>query len=521
MRWKLSSHKSLAPRVDPIFWAVHGLILSGLTLWVATSWSEIVSTHTVGSVTIGCLILMGAALVLTRLPKTRYDLAFWPVFVLDLVTIGFSIWANGGAYSNHYLLLFALIPFIGYNKGLKTGMLLATIVTIAYLLLCLPEAGAAAVPSLLFRCAMLALFTAAMGFSADHIRRSEQRLLNALDKLNERTSELESTHNLLETIYKASHSLAELLAEDDVIDRVLLIARSVLNYPVCEVYTWDATPKALWLRGRVDLECTSRFERPQIAPVDDAVRDVIERGEARCIVDRHTGQQGADRHSSQSCLMVPMISQGKVIGMLAAQSPRVNAFSERDERVMSVLATSAAMALVNADLHQRMEKLTIIDELTGAYNYRYFRSRLEEEKRRAVRYAQSIALLMVDIDWFKHLNDNYGHETGNVALRGLAQVIASCIRDVDTLARYGGEEFIVILPQTGYEEAGTIGDRIRRRVEQTDFGPDQRGRPLKMTVSIGITCYPENGRSEEDLMDSVDQALYRAKDGGKNTICTV
>jgi len=248
---------------------------------------------------------------------------------------------------------------------------------------------------------------------------------------------------------------------------------------------------------------------------------VIERGEARRIVDRHASERGPGRSSCQSCLLVPMISQGKVIGVLVAQSPKVNAFSERDERVMSVLATSAAMALVNADLHQRMEKLTIIDELTGAFNYRYFRTRLEEEKRRAVRYAQSIALLMVDIDWFKHLNDNFGHETGNVALRGLAQVIASCIRDVDTLARYGGEEFIVILPQTGYEEAVTIGDRIRRRVEQTDFGPDQRGRPLKMTVSIGISCYPENGRSEEDLMESVDQALYRAKGGGKNTICTV
>src|SRR3972149_2108419 len=179
MRWKLSSHKSLAPGVDPIFWAVHGLILLGLTLWVATSWSDIVSTHKVGSVAIACLVLMGAALVLTRLPKPRFALAFWPVFALDLVTIGFSIWADGGASSNHYLLFFALIPFVGYNKGLKTGMLLASGVTIAYLLLCLPGAGVAAVPSLLFRCSMLALFTAAMGFSADHIRRSEQRLLNA------------------------------------------------------------------------------------------------------------------------------------------------------------------------------------------------------------------------------------------------------------------------------------------------------------------------------------------------------
>jgi diguanylate cyclase (GGDEF)-like protein len=400
-------------------------------------------------------------------------------------------------------------------------MTLAAVVTAYYLFLCLPEAGAAAVPALLFRGVMLALFTSAIGYSAVHIRHSEQRLLNALDKLNERTSELERTHHQLQTIYEASHSLAELLAEDDVIDRVLHIARSVLNYPVCELYTWDPAPKALWLRGRVDLERTSRFERPQIAPVADGMRDVIERGEARRIVDRQLNHAASGRQSYRSNLMVPMISQGKVVGVLTAESPQVNAFSERDERVLSVLATSAAMALVNADLHQRMEKLTIIDELTGVYNYRHFHARLDDEKRRAVRYAQPLTLLMVDIDWFKNLNDTHGHETGNIALRGLAQVIASCIRDVDILARYGGEEFIVILPQTGYEEAIAIGGRILHRVEQTDFGPDPRGRPLKMTVSIGISSYPENGRSEDDLVESVDQALYRAKGVGKNTLCTV
>jgi diguanylate cyclase (GGDEF)-like protein len=464
---------------------------------------------------------MAVTFALARRPRTRFDRVFWPVCVLDLVAITFSIHFDGGPVSNHYLLFFALIPFIAYYKGLRLGLVLAALVTTAYLFLCLPSTGTVAAPTLLFRGIMLAMFTAAIGYSAMHIQRSERRLLNALDKLNERTTELERTHHQLQTIYEASHSLAELLVEDDVIDRVLLIARSVLNYPVCEVYTWDPAPKALWLRGRVDLEHTSHFQRPQIAPVAEVMRYVIERGEARRIVDSELEQLVHGQQSYRSSLIVPMISQGKVIGVLTAASPQVNAFSERDERVLSVLATSAAMALVNADLHQRMEKLTIIDELTGTYNYRYFRARLEDEKRRAVRYAQSIALLMVDIDWFKHLNDSYGHETGNIALRGLAQVIASCIRDVDILARYGGEEFIVILPQTGYGEAVAIGDRIRLRVEQTDFGPDQRGRPLKMTVSIGISSYPENGRSEDDLVESVDQALYRAKGVGRNTVCTV
>jgi diguanylate cyclase (GGDEF)-like protein len=213
-----------------------------------------------------------------------------------------------------------------------------------------------------------------------------------------------------------------------------------------------------------------------------------------------------------------MISEGKLIGVLSAESPEVNAFSEREERVFSILAASSALALVNADLHQQMEKLTIEDELTGVYNFRHFRTRLDDELRRAVRYSQPLTLIMVDIDWFKQLNDCCGHEVGNVTLAQVAGVLTACIRDVDILSRYGGEEFIVILPQTGGEEAWVIGERIRRQIEDTKFGPDQNGDPVRLTVSVGVSCYPENGSPERQLVDSVDQALYKAKGSGKNAI---
>jgi diguanylate cyclase (GGDEF)-like protein len=127
---------------------------------------------------------------------------------------------------------------------------------------------------------------------------------------------------------------------------------------------------------------------------------------------------------------------------------------------------------------------------------------------------------MIDIDWFKSLNDRFGHQIGNIALRQLARVITACVRDVDVVARYGGEEFIVILPQTSTEETHRIAERMRRKVEQAEFGPDATGRPLPMTVSIGVSCYPDNGRPEDDLVESVDQALYRAKGNGKNLVCT-
>jgi len=277
------------------------------------------------------------------------------------------------------------------------------------------------------------------------------------------------------------------------------------------------------LHGRIqDLDTTIYLE-PQPVRQTPVFKAVLESGEARRNVNpRQDRRDSAQKEFSRSQLAVPMIFQGKTMGILNAQSPEINAFNERDEHVSAILANSAAMALENASLHQQMEQLTISDELTGIFNYRFFKMRLEDEKRRSVRYGQPLSLIMIDIDWFKRFNDNYGHETGNRLLRDLVHVISGCVRDVDIVARYGGEEFIVILPQTGQAEAYKIGERIRKSVADTRFEIGPSGEELvKVTVSVGISCYPENGRSENELIESVDQALYRAKGAGKNLVCTV
>jgi len=186
--------------------------------------------------------------------------------------------------------------------------------------------------------------------------------------------------------------------------------------------------------------------------------------------------------------------------------------------LLSVVARSAGLALENAELLKRTEELSIMDELTESYNYRYFVQKFQEEKRRAVRYRLPLSIIMIDIDWFKKLNDGYGHEAGNVVLRKLSQVVKECIRDVDIFARYGGEEFVVILPQTPLVEARRIGERIRTQVEATVIDTGSTGK-VKITVSIGVSSYPENGRSEEELVTVADQALYQAKGSGKNLVC--
>jgi diguanylate cyclase (GGDEF)-like protein len=209
------------------------------------------------------------------------------------------------------------------------------------------------------------------------------------------------------------------------------------------------------------------------------------------------------------------------MGVIIAESPKENAFSEREEKIVSVIARSAAMALENAHLHKKTEELTITDELTGIYNYRYFARKLKEEQRRAVRYDLPLSMIMIDIDHFKNFNDTYGHEIGNIVLKGITEVVKKCIRDVDIFARYGGEEFIIILPQTPQIEVTKIGERIREQIEKTVFGGFDSIPELKVTVSVGISSFPENGQPHGELLSVVDQALYRAKGSGRNRVCVI
>jgi diguanylate cyclase (GGDEF)-like protein len=216
-----------------------------------------------------------------------------------------------------------------------------------------------------------------------------------------------------------------------------------------------------------------------------------------------------------------MTARGAVIGVLAAESRQVGAFLDKDQKIFSILANSAAMALENAIMHKSMEEMSIADPLTGVFNFRYFSAKLDDEIKRSRRYRQSLSLIMIDIDHFKKTNDRFGHQAGNVVLRELVRVIQRCIRDTDILARYGGEEFAVILPQTDKRDAFIIGERIRSMVAETVFGGFGGVPEMRTSVSVGITTWPENGYAEHEIVKVADQALYRAKGSGRNLVCAI
>ncbi|MBI4041989.1 MAG: GGDEF domain-containing protein [Deltaproteobacteria bacterium] len=165
-----------------------------------------------------------------------------------------------------------------------------------------------------------------------------------------------------------------------------------------------------------------------------------------------------------------------------------------------------------------LRKLATTDPLTGIGNRRVLSQQLQRELSRAKRYERALSLLFIDIDYFKSLNDRYGHAVGDQMLRELAECLMSSVRRIDIIARYGGEEFVIILPETMKEHALLLADRIRRKVARYPFGQAYSIPVGTLTVSIGVASYPEDGTSATRLIAHADQALYSAKRQGRNLV---
>ncbi|MCM3570449.1 GGDEF domain-containing protein [Neobacillus mesonae] len=161
-----------------------------------------------------------------------------------------------------------------------------------------------------------------------------------------------------------------------------------------------------------------------------------------------------------------------------------------------------------------LRKMTTMDSLTGLYNRRYFDFYMEKIIPLSQRQQSPLTLIMVDIDHFKLVNDNYGHQCGDEALKHVAEVIKNNVRNSDAYVRFGGEEFALILPNTDLNEAVQIAERLRESVEQSDFVYNRR--PIHITISMGMTLY--RGEKLEEFIEKADQALYRAKENGRNRV---
>jgi diguanylate cyclase (GGDEF)-like protein len=186
--------------------------------------------------------------------------------------------------------------------------------------------------------------------------------------------------------------------------------------------------------------------------------------------------------------------------------------------ILGILTNMLSVALQNSQHFEQIKALSYTDEMTGLHNYRFFKMRMKEEIARAKRNGFPLALLILDVDFFKNYNDALGHPAGDEILRQLSDILRKTVRDNDIVARYGGEEFAIILPSTDQKGAGVLADRIRKKIEKFKF-PHQEIQPNgTLTISIGIALYPEDAGDAEEIVKAADKALYNAKENGRNLV---
>ena len=229
----------------------------------------------------------------------------------------------------------------------------------------------------------------------------------------------------------------------------------------------------------------------------------------------------------RSVIALPFtVERGQYGVFLVRRTRDQDKFGPADLDFAQAVITAAVAVIQRAQMvestmadNARLEQLAQTDPLTQLLNRRALTERISAEMERALRYDSTLALLMIDLDHFKRVNDSYGHLVGDDVLRDVGQLLLETIRGSDIVARYGGEEFLLLLPETDDTGAEAFADRIRSAVELHPFSSGEEGKPLRLTASIGVAVYPAARiESVEDLLARADAALYRAKADGRNRV---
>jgi len=249
---------------------------------------------------------------------------------------------------------------------------------------------------------------------------------------------------------------------------------------------------------------TSSLRRRQLVNIPDLSREPI---------DPDTGRLAP---AQGSLLSAPLLHKNTLLGAITVWRPGHQGFNNHDEQLLLSVAHLASLALVNARLYQEKLDLSVTDELTGLANRRLLGPRLELEWNRARRFETPLSVLMIDIDHFKKYNDRNGHLLGDNVLKKVADILKSTTRRVDTVARFGGEEFVILLPGQDGKTAFNIAEKLRQSVARHKFTREETQPGGKVTISVGVACFPRDADDPHELLERSDLALYASKQAGRN-----
>jgi len=339
-------------------------------------------------------------------------------------------------------------------------------------------------------------------------------------KLKNTIRDLEDKNRELQALYNVSHTLNFLNTLDSVLQAIL---DNAINYLEAE---WGSIMLLNEQTMELSVSLVRGLKEKNIKPsiklkLGEGIAGMTAKsGKPMLVKDGYNSpyfkkfkKKGSHHRKVRSLICAPIRYGKETFGVINIVNPRKRkVFTDEDLKLLESLACSAGVTLKNFKLNE----VSLRDSLLGIYHHEYFVKTLKTEFERAKRYQTALAIMMIDVDNFKSINDNYGHQTGDRALLNISSTLLENCRTIDSVCRYGGEEFGIILPETELDGALILAERLRKKIEEIEFF--YKDKKLLITVSIGVSCYTPKTKSHEELVELADQALYYAKRHGKNMV---
>ncbi|MCX5692466.1 MAG: sensor domain-containing diguanylate cyclase [Candidatus Omnitrophica bacterium] len=345
------------------------------------------------------------------------------------------------------------------------------------------------------------------------VRKSYDNLMEADKKQLESNLEIERKTQQVSSLYEISKEMSECLTFEDIFDIFSSVLRKSFRFRLARLVLLKEPNDQIDSVYEIELGRTYA----KVAPdnFDRELIEVIFQERKEILISSMEETRFSRRlfiiKDFDTLIAIPLISEEKIAGILYVENIS-RAYFEN----FFILAGQFAIQLQKVILYKKVQDMAITDSLTEVSTRRYFLERFREEIRRSMRRKSSMSFLMIDLDYFKEKNDKFGHLVGDVILKEVASVLKSTLREIDIIGRYGGEEFTVVLAGIGKEGALQAAERIRSSVEHSVFKAyDEK---VSITISIGISSFPEDGVDERSLIESADRALYKAKEKGRNRV---
>ncbi len=386
-----------------------------------------------------------------------------------------------------------------------------------------------------------------------------------MDEINKLKVELERTKTELGILYEISNAMRTTLKLDEILYIILTGVTAHIGLGFNRAILFLVNEKAGLIEGKMAIgpetgEEAGRIwtqieeEKMDLDELISAYQSVNNTGESRLnrqvrnikvsLQDKneslltlvtqegmplHLTAEGIEKYRStplikllncQEIVLIPLKAKDRVNGIIVADNFITgDPITKDDIRMLTMLANQAGLAIENSQLFEKTLTRMHTDHLTDLWNHGYFQYILQAELERAKATQKPLSLVMLDLDDFKVYNDTLGHQAGDKILKELAVLLKNQSRKMDYVCRYGGEEFTLILPETDKKEAFLIAERLREDVKNHSFPHEEILPTQKLTVSLGISTFPEDGSLPSELIAFSDQALYRAKHKGKNNTC--